>query len=265
MVAKGIGVDLGAVALGFLNMWELCWAQKQPHVTLLELECLFGAPGERVGQVLECLGFLESANNGTWRVRGSEAYLRITETRIEAGRKGGKKTASSNSGAKNLRQNQSEATEAFASVSPSKSEATTEAPPKPLHHTPITNHPSFKNTAPEIPAPGWEKLVDRLFCGFAKIRNTQPIPRGKDWKALKRLRGRVKDDDEILRRWERGLASQFKSRVDSFWDLDERWDAITAADPPRDAPRHLGATGTDEDFEREMAHFEVDADGMLKL
>lgn len=91
-------------------------------------------------------------------------------------------------------------------------------------------------TSPQKAAePGWQPLVDALFEKFKAHRGVEPTPRGKDWKALQRLRGRIKlDDTEIILRWARGIQSTHKQRVDSFFDLDERWDALSTSGPPRD-------------------------------
>ena len=86
MVAAGLHVSEAQVAKGFLDLWEMCWREKTSTVSLLYLECLFGAPGERVAVVLCELGFLEAGQAGH-RVRGADKYLRITEARSAGGKK----------------------------------------------------------------------------------------------------------------------------------------------------------------------------------
>jgi hypothetical protein len=95
--------------------------------------------------------------------------------------------------------------------------------------------PAGKNRPPEsIPeSPSWQALVDACFAVFKALRGVDPNPSGKDWKRLKDLRKRTRNDDaEIVRRLERGLEAQFKQRCDSFTDLFEKWDSLTGAEPP---------------------------------
>lgn len=104
--------------------------------------------------------------------------------------------------------------------------------------TPQTEILAGSSPAEKAGEPGWKELVAELYLAFKAKRGCEPRPRPKDWKALALLRQRTKSaDGEIFARWQRGLSEQFKQRVDSFWDLNERWDALTgnsvATGPPR--------------------------------
>lgn len=93
--------------------------------------------------------------------------------------------------------------------------------------------PAKKTSPPEAAEPGWQELVDALFQKFIDAKGNKPNPKSRQFKALKELRARVRDDAEIIVRWERGLRGQFKERVDTFVDLDERWDALAGTGPPQ--------------------------------
>lgn len=89
--------------------------------------------------------------------------------------------------------------------------------------------------------PTYKILVAALFAKFKEHRGVDPEPTGADWAALKRIRKRTKQGDaEIVARWDRGLTSQFKQRVDSFSDLDQRWDSLAGN----------GVTGPQKDIRR---------------
>jgi hypothetical protein len=83
---------------------------------------------------------------------------------------------------------------------------------------------------------GWQALVDSLFQAFLAIKSAPYEPDKREWAELKKLRERTKRNDaEILARWKLGLSAQFKQRVDSFRDLNERWNALAggaATGPP---------------------------------
>ena len=73
----------------------------------------------------------------------------------------------------------------------------------------------------------YKALVAALFLLFRDKRGADYEPSGKDWRALADLRERH-DSGEIIRRWGIGLQAAFKARCDTFWDLRERWNALTA-------------------------------------
>jgi hypothetical protein len=114
---------------------------------------------------------------------------------------------------------------------PKLSESVTDGHSPDIPDQPSTDTPD--NIAGE-PANNWQTLVDLLFGQFTKARGVKPEPRDLDWAALKRLRGRVQcADAEIARRFGLGLASEYKQRVDTFLDLDNKWDALAGTGPPQ--------------------------------
>jgi hypothetical protein len=83
--AAGLGVHAGQIAWGLLELWEHAWEAKSETVDALTLSCCFG-PDPRVPGVLEAMGFVARGDDGLFRVRGADRYLRITEARSEAGK-----------------------------------------------------------------------------------------------------------------------------------------------------------------------------------
>lgn len=77
------------VIAGLNDMWAHCFREKTDTVTNILLAGFFTAP---IGPVLEGFGFLERADETTWRVRGTDRYTSLTEKRRRAGQKGGKTT-----------------------------------------------------------------------------------------------------------------------------------------------------------------------------
>lgn len=73
----------------------------------------------------------------------------------------------------------------------------------------------------------YKALVSALFVVFRDQRGADYQPAGRDWTALAELR-KHSDGAEIIRRWGVGLQAAFKARCDTFWDLKERWNALTA-------------------------------------
>ena len=86
LVARGLKIDLGSVALGFLDLWEPCFGGRCDTVSVLQLECLFSAPGDRVSTVLVELGFLEPKPDGSFRIRGSSRYESARTARSRGGK-----------------------------------------------------------------------------------------------------------------------------------------------------------------------------------
>lgn len=212
-VARSVGVEPCVVAWALLELWEHVWETKQPIVTELVLFGCIG-PSTALRDALVAFDFLERVENG-YRVRGASRYLRVSEARADAGKK---RVAGAHRDTKGRLTSKPPA---LAGDVTSKPPA---LPPSTEHRTPNTDlFPS------ETGEKGWNELVAALFLAFETQRRSGPNPRPKDWKALKRLRERTRgNDSEILARWTRGLAAQFKQHVDSFWDLDDRWDSLTA-------------------------------------
>lgn len=272
-VARAVGVDPGVVAWGLLELWEQTWASKEVVASEMVLDGCFG-PNPRMREALVAYDFLQSVDGG-WRVKGAARYLGISESRVGGGKARVASAARDSKGrmvaASCPAPVQHEAPEVPDVQQPPAPVQhmldTHPAPDQLLHPTPNTQHPR-KKPAGEKPAkssapvaPGWQALADTLFERFKAHRGQVPSPTSKDWKHLKMLRERVKSaDPEIILRWDRGLRAQFKQRVDSFADLNQRWDSLTGTDPPtraggarfvnaQDADKNAFAkTGTLDDF-----------------
>lgn len=83
-VARALGVEPGIIAWGLLEIWEHAWEAKADVVTDLTLTCCFG-PTNEVRAALVDQGFIEQVESG-WRIRGASRYLRISQTRSDAGK-----------------------------------------------------------------------------------------------------------------------------------------------------------------------------------
>jgi hypothetical protein len=83
-VARAGSITEDTAIAGLARMWRHCWAKKTDRVDGLSLKGFFGAD---LGPVLVRFGFLEDLGTGTYRVRGAERYLRISQAQSEAGKK----------------------------------------------------------------------------------------------------------------------------------------------------------------------------------
>lgn len=83
-IATAAGIDRRWVVAGLVDMWAHCFREKTDTITSIHLLGFFGVDA---GAALEAFGFLERIDRG-WRVRGCARYLRVTEVRREAGKKG---------------------------------------------------------------------------------------------------------------------------------------------------------------------------------
>lgn len=92
-VARDVGAAAGIpeerITHGLLRMWAWCFREKTEHVTNTHVRGFFGA--DCVG-TLSAFGFLaqaegfDCATDTTYRVRGAERYLRVSEARSKAGK-----------------------------------------------------------------------------------------------------------------------------------------------------------------------------------
>jgi hypothetical protein len=145
-VARGIGVP--SVAQGFCDLWEQVWITRRDTVSLLQLECLFGAPGERVAQVLVGFDFLEPMDNGLWRVRGAAKFLRVPSSKAIGGQVSAQRP-------------RDEKGRLLPSSCPAPVQQMLE-PPSSRNPalTPITQHPSPNTQVEETPPPAERRELD---------------------------------------------------------------------------------------------------------
>lgn len=261
-IEKGLLLPRHTMVGGAMDMWEAVWRQKSAFVDNITLWAAFG-PDERVVPALVSRGFLEPSPDGRYRVCGAEQWLFGM-----SGKSRGGHAAKGNliPGPKPKRQPKDSAE--GKSKAKSVSSASAEGQPKDPLGTSSALSPSIPSsqqaltTSPQnAEGDGWQALVKELFAVFRGDRGKDPEPSGKDWKALKKLRERTRRGDrEIVVRWGRGLKAQFKQRVDSFSDLDAKWDSLATGDPPKRAgsarffaaqdadPTAFAKTGTADDF-----------------
>jgi hypothetical protein len=81
-VARAAGVPEGDIAWGLLQGWEWCWRQRTDVLTAVHLRGFFGVD---VAEALVAFGFLARLEDGTFRVRGAQRYLRIAEGQSKGG------------------------------------------------------------------------------------------------------------------------------------------------------------------------------------
>ena len=80
LAAGVLGLPVPQVIGGLNLLWAHAWQRREDHVAGIILEGLFASANPRLGEALEAAGFLER-DGETWRVRGCERYLRISEAR----------------------------------------------------------------------------------------------------------------------------------------------------------------------------------------
>lgn len=83
--AVAAGVQVGVIAWGLLELWEHVWESKNAIVGEMVIDGCFG-PSAKLRDALVAFGFLEEVG-GSYRVRGAERYLRISQARSEGGKK----------------------------------------------------------------------------------------------------------------------------------------------------------------------------------
>ena len=243
-IARGLNRPVADVALAFLELWEPLWfGAHADSTTMLQLECLFGAPGDRVAHILTEYGFLEARPGGTFRIRGAGRYSVSRDARSKGGRaaaaRGNLKRGMSQP---TCRTSPAQAGDSAGTSAGAQLGVTSSSIPA-LEPRTENQSKRRKDLAGKQPAdPAYRPFVERLFAEFEQQRGSRPLPIEADWKALKALRKRVKNDAEIERRWAVGLRSEFKQRVDTWRDLNSRWDALAGTGPP-------GKQSTNELFE----------------
>lgn len=68
---------------GNLRMWEFCWRSATDHLTALQVRGFYATDNDVVPGLV-AFGFLEPAGD-SFRVKGAERYLRVTEARRKGG------------------------------------------------------------------------------------------------------------------------------------------------------------------------------------
>jgi hypothetical protein len=275
LVARGLGVSVADVALGFLDLWEPCFAQVET-VTLLQLECMFGAKGDRVAAVLADFGFLENRTDGVFRIRGANRYRTISDRQAEAGRararSGLRNPAGQLIASKSSREPAEQPAEQPAGWTsqpaldprseirdpiPNKSFAGTKTPASQDDQQGdllgVVSKPDAKSKSAKRkdPNPRHTPLKLRLVAAFREKRGGELAWDGGEAKALDTLIGREISDDEICRRFALMLETPgyYGSSSVSGLSKPDRWNHFAGTGPPKkpdDKPKLKSITSIEE-------------------
>jgi hypothetical protein len=238
--ARAAGTSADVIMAGLLRLWRHCWRHKTDQVVPSQLLGIFGTS---VSPALVAFGFLEELEAG-FRVRGAERYLRIQKARSAGG-----KAASGN-----LKQNQKPPKKPTPELDvlhqngPADDRLATGSPPA----DPPAEDRAFQRTANselntlepsvlkageparEKPPPKKSKFLDprhgpligRLKKSYLELVGQACTVSDADANALKNLLTKA-DDDEIDRRWRKGLeAGQFETKCSCVLELAQRWNAL---------------------------------------
>jgi hypothetical protein len=84
LVASALGLNRGDICWGLLELWEFTWREDRAVVSGMELRAFFGSNGELTAALCE-FEFLEPQEGG-WRVRGAEKWLKVRVAQRESGK-----------------------------------------------------------------------------------------------------------------------------------------------------------------------------------
>jgi hypothetical protein len=256
LAARSVDLPPGALAWGLWEVWEDVWRRKDAVVPPLVLAgCLGTDP--RLPAALVAFGFLMVEADGVHRLApDDERRILLThQQRVQAGKARAASAERSAGGMLVGRSSDSPAADQRAN------QRRTSGPPARNQRKPASNsqHPAASKSiagsagaAPLDPREGgdatYKALVAALFVLFREKRGADYAPSGRDWKALAELREKH-EGSEIIRRWGFGLEAAYKARCDTFWDLRERWNALTAPEVGRGNRVPNGAaTAADKDW-----------------
>jgi hypothetical protein len=245
-VARSAGIQEAVVGWGLTQMWEWCWREKTDKVTTNHLRGFFGS---ELGAILVDFGFLEAIGSSVWRVRGAQRYLRIQEGR----ERGGKAAAA----AGNLKRGRAAPAGPNAGASLQLPSSTSPAPLQLDSRLSATSDERLatsdkRNTGPapkpRAVNPRLGPLIGRLKKSYHDLVGKPLDPTDQDVAALKTLLGRG-DDDEIDRRWRKGLsASQFETKCATFLKLLQVWPELAIERAASTGPPRGAATAADTDW-----------------
>lgn len=102
------------------------------------------------------------------------------------------------------------------------------------------------------PNPRHAPTVARLSEIFARVRGHAYGWHKRDAKGIQALLGMCDDDAEIDRRFERGLNTQFKGKVDNFYELPGNWNALGGATAPARVTNFRRASVPAEDIDQKQ-------------
>lgn len=223
-VARAVDVQESRIGWGLVQLWEWCWRTKTDRVSTVHLKGFFGL---EASEALAAFGFLEAVAGGLWRVRGADKYLRIAAGQKKGGEaskgnllKGRPSRARAGGGAGT----KPETEPGLPLGSPSGS-----LPASTANSEQRTANSLETTPAPEAARDGWQELIRALDEEFEAARGSK-YPWAADKKAfseLKKFRPQY-GDEEIKKRWRRGLKGNFARQVHAVSDLLKaaKWNAL---------------------------------------
>jgi hypothetical protein len=221
-----------SVVAGFVRLWEHCWRTKTDRITRFQLVGVFG---NDVADALTEFGFLEFIEaERAYRVRGSDRYLRLRESRSAGGHASKQNLIP---GGKKKKGKVADNSSAPAEPEPSASRAPAEEKPVRSSALPSSiEHRASISTLPSEecaePAPVQQKgkpeketdgrsqpLTESLTTAFRELRGEKYLfSREKDPPAIKDLLKNY-EPPLILERWREGLCRTSYPTCDTIAEL----------------------------------------------
>lgn len=246
-VASATGLPLQHVLGGLALLWRWSWRGKVDRAAGEQICALFGSTHAALLSSLVAFGFLEAGD--TYRVRGVDRYLRLSEARRRGGLAAKKNLVP---GARQRKKSLGTSREAAQSL-PGIALGSDSALSAKVEGRRTKNDKSLAGSADADPRPSgdatYKAMVDAMYVLFRDDRGVDLESSGKDWKALQRLREKH-ETAEIIRRWGIGVRARYKARCSSFTDLEARWNdcgAPEASQGPQ-TRRSGGATAAETDW-----------------
>jgi hypothetical protein len=227
MVARAAAISEDRALAGLVRLWHRCWSTTSDTLTITQLAGVFGA--ERIDAIAEalCGDFLERTPEG-FRVRGSDAYLRLKASRAA----GAAKTNARRWGG---RSESPIGRSPPISVSLSDRSATGERslpvalPPNTEHRTPNTEK---KKSPPKLPGdPRHQPLVDAIDLAFQAQHGRRYPFEPRDFARIKALLPRG-TSEELVEAWRRALANASFPTIATIEDFAKHLPRFVGTGPP---------------------------------
>jgi hypothetical protein len=226
-VGAACGLSAAEASHGLLQLWAWCFRTESDVAADVHLRGFF--QGRDAGPALEAFGFL-ARDDGSWRVRGAERYLRIKTAQRAAGRR-----------TQNLKRGRKRAG-GTPKVDPEVHPESTSGSGPALTPTTDDRAPNTESTAGagKQNAPAGARPSDWIWvtqdfeaAGLGKYQ----VDRDKDPPAFKALLAHA-SLEEVRTRWRRGLENAKANRyprVTSLAELRQHWNRLAVGESTRDA------------------------------
>lgn len=294
-VGLASGLTSGDVCLGHLKLWRHCWKEKTAYVSRARLATFFRVSDPLIEAMVACEFIDAPAEDGIIHVRGAEKRLGLLNTKGEAGKKGGKASASTRKSLQNLKQfalptsdvcfgKNKTVSEADASVAASVASSSTEAKTEAL--TSNIQHPtSNKRKETYVLSPPAPTDPQALLDSWREL-TAPPLKRCREFPEARRKAAAAALRRRPLEQWrEVFLAIQAdaycRGESDAKWVADFDWAIRPGGARPEPALRMLeggygggkGATvkrglyadPSDEEYRRGAALMKTDENGLFIL